>query len=318
MSGKKTPTTMMSASRLPSLLGLSKYMTPNDELHLSISALKGELNNFEQNEAMAWGDRLEEIILLETSKRLQLTDLQTEFSSAFYHATLPLACSLDGYADGRGQVIKNDHDAGIFVIGADQIVLDGFGVLEAKLTSVQAEEIPALYRGPVQLQAQMDIMQAKWGCVSVLYRGTELRIFLFEPHQQTLATIKQAVLDFQDKLEKYKTTGAVDFYPPATSDDADRMYPSAAGESIVLDVEAELLADKIVDAKDRITKAEKDRSDAEKDLKTMLKTAPKGVAGKYEISWPMRNYAAQAQKIVKAKDAYSIRQSTLSIKEFKK
>ena len=93
MSGKKTPTTMMSASRLPSLLGLSKYMTPNDELHLSISALKGELNNFEQNEAMAWGDRLEEIILLETSKRLQLTDLQTEFSSAFYHATLPLSAS---------------------------------------------------------------------------------------------------------------------------------------------------------------------------------------------------------------------------------
>jgi hypothetical protein len=96
------------------------------------------------------------------------------------------------------------------------------------------------------------------------------------------------------------------------------MYPSAAGESIVLDVEAELLADKIVDAKNRITAAEKDRSDAEKDLKTMLKTAPKGIAGKYEISWPMRNYAAQAQKIVKAKDAYSIRQSTLAIKEFKK
>ncbi len=31
----------------------------------------------------------------------------------------------------------------------------------------------------------------------------------------------------------------------ATTDDADRIYPSAAGESIVLDVEAELLADKI-------------------------------------------------------------------------
>lgn len=315
MAGKKTPHTMMSASRLPSLLGLSKYMTPNDELHMSISAMKGELDNFKQNEAMAWGDRLEQLILLETGKRLELSDLMTEFEDAFYHQTLPLACSLDGYADGRGQVIRTDEHAGIFVIGAEQITLNGYGVLEAKLTSSAPEEMPPLYRGPVQLQAQMDIMQAKWGAVCVLYRGVELRVFLFEPHTQTLETIKAAVLEFQNKLEKFRATGEIDFYPPATSADADRMYPTATDTPVTLGVEAELLAEKIVDAKKRAADAEKDRASAEKDLKTLLKTSNVGIAGKYEIRWPMRNYAAQPEKVVPAKAAYTIRQSTLSIKE---
>ncbi len=315
MAGKKTPMTMMSASRLPALLGLSKYQTPNDELQATINAITGEVAENKQNESMAWGDRLEHLILMETGKRLELSDLMTEFDDAFYHQTLPLACSLDGYADGRGQVIRTDEDAGIFVIGAEQITLDGYGVLEAKLTAVQPEEIPALYRGPVQLQAQMDIMQAKWGALAVLYQGTQMRVFLFEPHAQTLETIKTAVLEFQNKLEKFRATGEIDFYPPANSKDADRMYPTATETPVTLGIEAELLAEKIVAAKKRASDAEKDIASAEKDLKTLLKTANVGIAGKYEIRWPMRNYAAQPAKTVPAKEAYSVRQSTLSIKE---
>ncbi len=110
MSGKKTPDYMMSASRLPALLGLSKYQTPNDELQFSINASKGVPREDKQNEAMAWGDRLESIILRETAKRLELFELSTEFDSAFYHDTLPLACSLDGYAHGRGQKIRTDTE----------------------------------------------------------------------------------------------------------------------------------------------------------------------------------------------------------------
>lgn len=316
MAGKKTPMTMMSASRLPALLGLSKYQTPNDELQATINAITGEVVENKQNESMAWGDRLEHLILMETGKRLELSDLMTEFEDAFYHPTLPLACSLDGYADGRGQVIRTDEDAGIFVIGAEQITLDGYGVLEAKLTAVQPEEIPALYRGPVQLQAQMDIMQAKWGALAVLYQGTQMRVFLFEPHAQTLETIKTAVLEFQNKLEKFRATGEIDFYPPANSKDADRMFP-AADENLTVDLpaRAEQLADQIAAAKAAIEEAEGKRAEAETELKTMLGEASKGRVGRFEIRWPMRSYKAQPEKIVPAKAAYTIRQSTLSIKE---
>jgi len=316
MSGKLTPDYMMSASRLPALLGLSRYQTPNDELQYSINASKGLPREDKQNEAMAWGDRIERLILQETAKRLELLELSTEFDSAFFHKTLPLACSLDGWAHGRGQKIRTDMDAGIIVVGQDEIMLDGYGVLEAKLTAVSPEEMPALYRGPVQLQAQMDIMQARWGAVAVLYQGTVLRIFLFEPHKQTLETIKTAVLEFQNKIEKYKATGEIDYYPPANSKDADRMYP-AADEAAVINLpgRAEQLADQILAANADIKEAEGKRSEAETELKAMLGQASKGTVGRFEIRWPMRSYKAQPEKVVPAKDAYSIRQSTLSIKE---
>jgi len=316
MSGKLTPDYMMSASRLPALLGLSRYQTPNDELQYSINASKGLPREDKQNEAMAWGDRIERLILLETAKRLELLELSTEFDSAFFHKTLPLACSLDGWAHGRGQKIRTDMDAGIIVVGQDEIMLDGYGVLEAKLTAVSPEEMPALYRGPVQLQAQMDIMQAKWGAVCVLYQGTILRIFLFEPHKQTLETIKTAVLEFQNKIEKYKATGEIDYYPPANSKDADRMYPAADEAAVVnLPGRAEQLADQILAANADIKEAEGKRSEAETELKAMLGQASKGTVGRFEIRWPMRSYKATPEKVVPAKDAYSIRQSTLSIKE---
>jgi len=315
MSGKLTPDYMMSASRLPALLGLSRYQTPNDELQYSINASKGLPREDKQNEAMAWGDRIERLILLETAKRLELLELSTEFESAFFHKTLPLACSLDGWAHGRGQKIRTDMDAGIIVVGQDEIMLDGYGVLEAKLTAVSPEEMPALYRGPVQLQAQMDIMQAKWGAVAVLYQGTVLRIFLFEPHKQTLETIKTAVLEFQNKIEKYKATGEIDYYPPANSKDADRMYPAADETAVVnLPGRAEQLADQILAANADIKEAEGKRSEAETELKAMLGQASKGTVGRFEIRWPMRSYKATPEKVVPAKDAYSIRQSTLSIK----
>jgi len=316
MSGKLTPDYMMSASRLPALLGLSRYQTPNDELQYSINASKGLPREDKQNEAMSWGDRIERLILLETAKRLELLELSTEFDSAFFHKTLPLACSLDGWAHGRGQKIRTDMDAGIIVVGQDEIMLDGYGVLEAKLTAVSPEEMPALYRGPVQLQAQMDIMKAKWGAVAVLYQGTVLRIFLFEPHKQTLETIKTAVLEFQNKIEKYKATGEIDYYPPANSKDADRMYPAADEAAVVnLPGRAEQLADQILAANAAIKEAEGKRSEAETELKAMLGQASKGTVGRFEIRWPMRSYKATPEKVVPAKDAYSIRQSTLSIKE---
>jgi len=316
MVGKKTPDTMMSASRLPALMGLSKFSTANDELDITIAAHKGEKRQNKQKEAMAWGDCVEPVILREAAKRLELVDLVLNHEQAYYYRDgLPLCCSLDGTSDGGGQVITTDPDQGIFVIGQDSITLDGIGVLEAKLTSVQAEDVPALYRGPIQLQAQMEIMQAKWGAVCVLYRGVQLRIFLFAPHAQTIKTIEHVVLDFQRRLDKFKATGEIEYYPPQNSADASRMYPVASEDTITLGAEAELLAERIDAAKKVIVEAESDKADAETKLKVLLGEAKAATAGRYEIKWPMRSYRAQPERITPAKEAYSIRQSTISVKE---
>lgn len=317
MVSKVTPDTMMSASRLPSLMGYSKYNTPNDELQYSIRALQGLERPDIGNEAMAWGNSMEPLILSEAGSRLQLSDVVLDYPEAKYHPTMKLCCSLDGTGDGRGQLVSSDPDKGIFVIGQDSICLAGVGVLEAKLTSTKPEDFPALYRGPIQLQGQMDIMRAQWGAVCVLYGGTELRIFLFEPHIVTVTQISQAVTDFQRRLDIWAADNLVEFYPPVSSRDADRMYPAGKDIEVILPAPAAGLIEQIKEAQAEATTAEKNRSDAEAALKVLMGEATAGVIGSYQVSWPMRNYAAKPAKLSSAKPAYSIRQTTLSIKDRK-
>lgn len=317
MVGKVTPDDMLSASRLPAVMGMSKYRSPNDELTASIAAIKGEPREDITNEAMTWGNLMEKLILEQACERLGLGYPDMDHPRPYFHSTLPLACSLDGLVDGQGIKVQSDPDKGVYVVGQDEIVLEGDGVIEAKLTAVSPEEMPALYRGPLQLQAQMDIMGAKWGAVCVLYQGTEMRVFLFAPHARTISLIESTVLEFQTKLDKFQETGEIDYYPPATSKDADRMFPEAGDEVVTLDDAAAELAREILAAQLKAKQAEKERQEAEAALKVLLGNASKGIAGDFQISWPMRSYKAQPEKIVPAKEAYTVRQSTLSIKELR-
>jgi predicted phage-related endonuclease len=319
MVNKVTPDTMLSASRLPAVMGISKYRTANEELEHSIAALQDIEFELESKEAMEWGNQLEPIILAESAFRLELSELVIDHPEARYHDSLPLCCSLDGTGNGRGQVFTTDPDAGIFVIGQDSITLDGVGALEAKLTAMDVEDMPPLWRGPIQLQAQMDIIQAKWGAICTLYRGTQLRIFLFAPHQGTVDRIAEVSTDFQRRLDVWKQTGVVDYYPPQEGErwpDTRGLYP-VNEETIRLPDTAGQLAQKILDCRAEIKKAETSIADAEKKIMQAMGQATRAIAGGYTIAWPTRSYKAQPAKTVPAKEAYTIRQSTLTIKEAK-
>jgi predicted phage-related endonuclease len=298
-------------------MGMSKYRSPNDELLFSIDAINGKIPDDISNEAMQWGNELEPVILRKAAERLQLTDLQTEHTTAYFHPVLPLSCSLDGYADGRGQVIKTDASAGIFVVGQESITLEGYGVLEAKLTAMDPEDVLPLWRGPIQLQAQMDIMDCRWGAIATLYKGTELRIFLFAPHRATIDRIAEVTQDFDRRLTRWKEEQTLEEYPFASSKDADRTWSRTAPdeEAVVLDSSLENYAATILQAKQEIENLQAQIEGAEIAIKTALQSRPAGIAGRYQIKWPMRHYKAQPEKVVPAKEAYSIRQSTLSIKE---
>ena len=315
MAGKLTDDKAMSASRLPGLMGFSKYSTPNDELQFSINAIDGKERPDIGNEAMGWGNTLEPVILVEAAKRLGLTEYDTQIGHAYTHNAVALSCSLDGIGFGLGQEIFTDPDKGIYVVGQDSIILNGPGVLEAKLTKTMPEDVPHLARGPIQLQGQMLITGHKWGAVCVLYQGIELRVFLFAPHHETQKEIIKAVLAFEHKLQTYRESGAIDWYPPETSKELDRIYPMAVNkEEVELDGVADY-AQTIVNNKAAIRAAEAGIDEAEKKIKEALGQAERGRAGQYVISWPMRNYKAQPERLVAAKEAYSIRQSTLTIKE---
>jgi predicted phage-related endonuclease len=316
MAGKLTDDKAMSASRLPGLMGFSKYSTPNDELQFSINAIDGKERPDIGNEAMGWGNTLEPVILIEAAKRLGINDYDTQIGQAYTHNAVALSCSLDGIGFGLGQEVFTDPDKGIYVVGQDSIVLNGPGVLEAKLTKMMPEDVPHLARGPIQLQGQMLITGHKWGAVCVLYQGIELRVFMFAPHHETQKEIIKAVLAFEHKLQTYRESGAIDWYPPETSKEMDRIYPTAATkEEVELDSTVAELAQVIVNNKAAIRMAEAGIDEAEKKIKEALGQAERGRAGQYIISWPMRNYKAAPERLVPAKEAYSIRQSTLTIKE---
>jgi predicted phage-related endonuclease len=316
MAGKLTDDKEMSASRLPGLMGYSKYSSPNDELQFSINAIDGKERPDIGNEAMAWGNTLEPVILTEAAKRLCLASFDTDIKQAYTHRSFALSCSLDGVGYGDGQEIVTDPEAGIYVVGQDSIKLDGPGVLEAKLTKVAPEETPHLARGPIQLQGQMLVTGHKWGAVCVLYEGIALRVFLFSPHRDTQQAIIKAVTDFEGRLEKYRTTGEIDWYPPQSSKELDRIHPYAVNRDLVkLPDSVEALASSILASKATIKAAEAGIEECEKQIKQLLGDAERGQAGKFQITWGMRNYKAQSARMVPAKDAYSVRQSTLTIKE---
>lgn len=315
MAGKLTDDREMSASRLPGLMGFSKYSTPNDELQYSINAIDGKERPNIGNEAMGWGNRLEPVILGESCQRLGIEG-EFEITRPYSHRAFALQCSLDGIGHGDGREITTDPDKGIFVVGQDSIVLDGPGVLEAKLTKAMPEDVPHLARGPIQLQGQMLVTGHKWGAVCVLYQGIEMRVFLFAPHKETQSAIVKAVQEFESRLETYRQTGAIEWYPPATSKELDRIYPQAvAKEEVELPPVIAELAQGILANKAAIREAEAGIERAEMLIKESLGQAEKGRAGSYVISWPMRNYKAQAERLVPAKEAYSVRQSTLTVKE---
>lgn len=319
MVGKVTPDTMLSASRLPAVFGLSPYATANQELQRSIAALDGaELEPFQENEAMAWGNKLERVILLEAAERLQLNEVEWDYKSAMFHPDdVPLCCSLDGTGYSTGRIITTDPGNGIYVIGRDSIVLEGVGVLEAKLTSHFPEDAPALHRGPLQLQAQMSIMGAKWGAVCVLYQGTELRVFVFAPDPEIQKMIIAKAWEFDTKLTNYHATGDVDWYPAQDAEDSRLRYPTATEEVKELPDDAELHINALNKAEADIEDAKARKDAATVALQEMLGSASEGQLGAWRVKWPMRSYKAQPEKITPAKAAYTIRQSTISVKEVK-
>jgi predicted phage-related endonuclease len=318
MAGKLTDDRMMSASRLPGLLGFSNYSSPNDELQFSIRAIDGQPRPDIGNEAMAWGNTLEPVILKEAAHRLSLQNCNIHIDVPYRHEYLALQCSLDGLGYGDGQVITSDTEAGIYVIGQDSIKLDGPGVLEAKLTKTHPEDVPHLARGPIQLQGQMLVTGNKWGAVCVLYQGIELRVFLFGPHADTQKRIADAVNDFEARLHTYVQTGGVEWYPPQSSKEVDRIYPTAIDDrEVLLPADAAELAGLIASKKTDIREAESDIDRAETQLKERMGQAGKARAGHYLITWPMRKYKAQQERLVPAREAYVVRQSSLTVKEIK-
>tara|TARA_R110000765_G_scaffold16975_3_gene46921 strand:- start:534 stop:1490 length:957 start_codon:yes stop_codon:yes gene_type:complete len=315
MVGKLTDSRHASASILPAIMGLSPWSTPNDTLNKCLMARDGMPDTWAGNEATEWGNRLEPTIIQEMVDRLGLTGWH-EPQTQFKHPTLPLGASLDGVGYSSGQVIKHNPDAGIYIIGATEVTLNSDIALESKLTRSDPELIPAPFRGPIQLQAQLMCSGLSYGAVGVLYSGLELRIFIYPSDPRMMTKIADAVTDFERRLD------AGEYYPPASSSDCNIVWPLADDSEPPLQLPAELGGVDIlelIEAHYAATVAKKAsegvQSDVDQVLKEILGNHSVGRIGDYEVKWPMRHYRAKPEVVTPAKDAYSKRQSNITIRK---
>ena len=247
-----------------------------------------------------------------------MPDFDVDF--AVQHEEIPLQGSMDGFAFA-GDKLRIEHDPanGIYVMGSNLAEMSGKVILECKVTRDYPEEEPKLYRGPMQLQGLMDIEGAKWGVLCVLYQSTTLRMFIYHRDEVMVKEIHKLVKDF-DRRVKNK-----DPYPPVNPDEALTIWQQAEvdAEPVELPEEAEDQIELIELATESIKKWTGIKGEATAKVMAMLEENPYGELWKdrqgekvcYQVRWPMRHYKAQDEKVVPAKDAYSVRQKTLNIKE---
>ena len=321
MVGKLTSDAVMSCSRLPALMGLSPYSTPNDELQTSFNALNGvERPEWLGNEATAWGNLMEPMILEQMKDRLGLEMLYIPDTP--YHA--PPGIALSGSLDGVGSmlnpktalIIKHDPEKGIYLAdGIDELKLSGPGALECKVTSNNPEGLPASHRGPKQLQGQMLCSGYSWGAIGVLYRGVELRIFIYRRNEVLIDQIKALVADFE--IRKH----GPDWYAPMNPADGIRTWSTVDDDAPLLDlpIDAIELMDNIIAAKKLAKVAEDTINEFTAGIMDLMGNHEKAQAvdkdgAIWTVKWPMRHYKPSVEKTTPAKAAYSIRLKTLDIK----
>ena len=311
MVGKLTPDTEMSCSRLPALLGLSPWSTRNDELAKSFDALQGkDPDPWEGNETTHWGNLLEPLILEQAVDRIGNCDLIVP-DKPFSALDLALNASLDGIIEMHKEIeIEHEPAKGLYVMGDTRITLSGLGVLEAKSTKGEPEVEPAPYRGPIQLQGCMICTGYQWGCVAVLYKGSELRLFFYRRNQEMIDKITDHVMDFE------KRKHGPDWYAPISSLDAAKAWSMVDDAAPPIDLPDDLMPalQTLLDAKNTKKIADDLIDSAQKQIMEAMGNHEEAFLAGHKIRWPMRNYKAQPEKVVPAKAAYSIRQSTLTIK----
>lgn len=314
MVGKITPNDRVSASQMPSLFGCSPYTTPNGLLRSIRNNRDGIPDEYQAGEAAEWGNTFEPHILEKAAERLRVRDLETLHTEPFFADGVDLAASLDASAYADNITIRND--VAVFPQGADEMLINGPGVIEAKLTSYAAEMFPPPWRGPIQLQAQLLCTGWSWGCVATLYRGIDLRLAVYCRDEEIINEIKFRLGDFYKRLEDGDTfplesaRDGVTAFPKAQSDAPEVMIPKSG-------LHADALK-QLVDATERKKMAEAEIDEAQAVLMNLMgmhETAHGLIDNtRYRLKWGMRKYKATPEKTTPAKPARTVRSSTISFK----
>lgn len=313
MVGKLTRDDIATASIAPYLFNEYKYGSRNEALKRCIDAKHGKLTRFEQTNIQRTGDVLEPVLITEGCERLGMTDIQTNINVVAEHPYFLFQASLDGLAHADNLVIKEDVSRGIYLPDATEVKLHGQGVVECKCTRDYAEDTPAAWRGVLQMQAQMECASVDWGLLVVLYQSTDFRLFVYKRDPAFADKLKDAVEDWNRRVQEEdyfpfelldeKRNDGVLVHPEATEDevvDLDKLYEDHARQIMLCD--------------ETIKNAKASKQNAMAKLMEAMGNHSKASVGEFSINWGMTHYKAKEEKVVPAKEAYSVRRKTLNIK----
>ena len=236
MVGKKTRDDIFTSSISPGVAGIAVYknMSRANCLSRAIRAKNGENVRGDQENRMFVGDLLENPCLEHAVNTLGLINADLNVDYAVKHPDLEIEGSMDGIAYG-GDTLEVEHDPskGVYIMGSDRAVLSGKVVLEMKCTKDYPEVNPPLWRGVMQLQCNMDIVDAKWGVLVVLYQSTDLRMFVYHRDETMVKEIHQLALDFNRRVQEE------DPYPPVNPEEALNIWERAEAEAEPIDLPEE-------------------------------------------------------------------------------
>ena len=313
---------MMSCSILATAAGENPYKTANECLADLIKADAGENIRQEQTAIMSRGDALESVLLNTACKELGIWtpkgSVLTKDLQPIVHNDIPLQGSLDGLCKHFDSLtIKEDPDKGIYVMTeSKEITIQGEGVLECKLTSAYPEDVPPLWRGPMQLQGLMDIKQASYGILVVCYQSIYWRYFIYPRDEAMVERIHNLVIDMDRRIKEK------DYFPPVSSKDAAMLHPKPEEDIVDLPEESLDYIDLYKQADIAIKQWTEVKKDAELKLMDQLSNAKKGSITRgdlekttYIVNWGSRTYKPQPERVVPAKEGYTARNKTISIKE---
>tara|TARA_R100000231_G_scaffold50965_4_gene43127 strand:+ start:5145 stop:6116 length:972 start_codon:yes stop_codon:yes gene_type:complete len=309
--GKLTRYDRATSSIISIIFDESPYQTPNQALKTAIDARNGIYPEQWQNNRQRTGDLLEPVILGEAVERLGLDEVNTDLTEKFEHPTLPLEASLDGLAYATNRKIKADADRGIYIPESkNEIVLNGQIVMECKCTSIAHPfDTPPNWLGVLQLKSSMNILNAKFGILAILYNSTDLRYYIYEADPKFYKVLASKVLDFDRRIDEE------DYYTPQNSDDARLMYATCEEEiNISLPGKDDQLIESILDKKEKIKTFQVEIDQMQTQIMKHLGNHRKGTTKNYEVDWGETNFKAKPEKVVPAKEAYTIRNKSLKFK----
>jgi len=291
------------SSIICALMDEGKYFNKQTCLKRAIDDKHGIPSDFKSTNRMATGDLLEPVLIKEAARRLGITDIDADIDYKIEHPLLPLEASLDGLANAKDIIVKEDADTGIFLPHATKLTLNGQIPIECKVSSEFPQSEPPTWLGVHQLMTSMEILDAEYGILIVLWQGTDFRIYVYKRQPDYAEKLKEVVLDFDHRVENEE------WYIPECPEDAYMIFDTAKEDDSVMILEEDVVEDidQYMTLKDVANRAEMAADLCLTNLMVSMGNHPKARSADYKVDWGTRNYKATEEKITPAKEARSIR-----------